>query len=307
MKLVAIVILAGCVDAASSTDQQPVGATQYTEIADFSGTDQGAWFDLVGALGQAFSAQCPATFCTGSYANLTPLSIHCSVTSKRGDVHDCVWTFAGSAVAVDPTSAAIAIDAPTFQCHFAPRTTAPKLVAALAGQADPLHVALPGLDAGIAGTLGACFANPIGATPLGGAPVGATYVAASDYYVTAANLAKWRATQSALVSGFDNLCGDTFCGSDFGDLQSLDLECAVTRSTGNVKACQWLFGGSYAVVGGSGALDVTSRTFHCAIAMKSTLAQLIATITATGTDDPIQRALPGETTSAYDALGGCLP
>jgi hypothetical protein len=41
--------------------------------------------------------------------------------------------------------------------------------------------------------------------------------------------------------------------------------------------------------------------------MHGTLSQLISVWTAAGTDDPIQRPLPGVTTSAYDALGGCLP
>jgi hypothetical protein len=33
----------------------------------------------------------------------------------------------------------------------------------------------------------------------------------------------------------------------------------------------------------------------------------ISTWSAAGTDDPIQRPLPGVTATAYDALTGCLP
>jgi hypothetical protein len=104
------------------------------------------------------------------------------------------------------------------------------------------------------------------------------------------------------------VCGDTFCGSDFGDLQSLALVCSVTKSTGNVKSCSWIFGGSYMLPARNGAEDVTSKSFACNVPVKGTLSQLITVLTATDpTTDAIRRPLPGTTTTAYDALGGCLP
>ena len=48
-------------------------------------------------------------------------------------------------------------------------------------------------------------------------------------------------------------------------------------------------------------------TFKCPVAMKGTLSSFIGVLTAAGTDQPINRPLPGMTTSAYDALLGCLP
>jgi hypothetical protein len=151
-----------------------------------------------------------------------------------------------------------------------------------------------------------CFTHPIGDTPITATSSATpTYVEAADYYTTAANQAKWSSTYAALKLGFDNVCGDTFCGSDYSDLQSLELACSITRSSGNVKSCAWAFGGSYTLVKATGALDLTSRTWTCPVAVHGTLSQLISTVTAPGTVDPIQRPLPGGT-SAYDSIAGCV-
>jgi hypothetical protein len=41
--------------------------------------------------------------------------------------------------------------------------------------------------------------------------------------------------------------------------------------------------------------------------MKSTLSNFMDVLLAPGTEQPINRPLPGMTTSAYEALLGCLP
>ena len=71
-------------------------------------------------------------------------------------------------------------------------------------------------------------------------------------------------------------------GGDYGDLTSLELECAITRSTGNVKGCAWVFGGSYFWVPDdrSSALVTEHHTYRCDFTMKGTLPQLISTWTA---------------------------
>ena len=311
--MVCAAALAGCVADggvdASETEQS--STTTYVDILDFSKTDQGQWYDLIHNLNAQFDQVCGDTFCEGDYANIQPLTFSCSVSSKLGSVKDCAWTFAAAQVDVDPRTAAILVDAPTYQCHFTMKTTAPHLVQLLAGP-DPLHAALPGAPAtapSIYDQLGDCFEHPIGQTPGTFAQTGTlSYVSARDYYTSSAWLDKWYATTAALKDGFDRVCGDTFCGSDFGDLQSMDFTCAITKSTGNVKSCMWTFGGSWHLVAPQGgAQQITASTFKCPVTMKGTLSQLIDTITAPGTDDAIQRPLPGMTTSAYDALGGCLP
>ena len=282
------------------SDQQAAGTTQYVDIMDFGTTDQGAWYDTISKLNQEFIA-------TGEFANITPLTFGCSVSSKEGTVHDCAWSFASADIGIDSKSAAVGVDAPTYVCHTHPKTTAAKLIAQLAGSDDAIHATLPG-SVTIADSFADCFAHPIGGAPLTTTVTSpATYVDADDYYASAASQAKWTATKAALVLGFNNICGDTFCGSDFGDLESLALTCSITKSSGNIKSCMWVFGGSWHQPDKTGALDVTAKTFSCPFDVHGTLPQLITTITAAGTDEPIQRALPGGTASSYDALGGCLP
>jgi hypothetical protein len=319
MKLVSLLLvsvaLGGCVAMAGgedgTQDEQAATSTTYVDILDFSKTDQGQWYDLIHNLNAQFDQVCGDTFCEGDYANIQPLTFSCSVSSKLGSVKDCAWTFAAAQVDVDPRSAAVMVDAPTYQCHFKMKTTAQKLVALLAG-ADPLHATLPGAPVAtpsIYSQLGDCFAHPIGQTPGTFAQTGTlSYVSASDYYSTDANIAKWNAAKAALKDGFDRVCGDTFCGSDFGDLQAMDFTCAITKSTGNVKSCTWTFGGSWHLVAAQGgAQQITASTFKCPVTMRGTLSTLIDVLTSTGTEEPIHRKLPGLTTSAYDALGGCLP
>jgi hypothetical protein len=291
------ILLSACALAGGddATNAQESGATQYVGIADFSGIDQGAWFDAAHGLNDQFTA-------SGEYPGIVPLSFNCSVTSKLGSVHDCAWTFASAPAQVDGTTAAIAVDAATYQCHVHPKTTAAKLIPLLS-----LHGALPGMGS-IDDTLADCFAHPIGGTALPPPSSGTTYVEASAYYATAAYQAKWQAANAAVVLGFDNVCGDTFCGGDFGDMESLDLACAITKSSGNVKSCSWIIGGSYALPAANGTESVTSQTWRCDFTMHGTLPQLIAVWTGTDpANDVIHRPLPGVITSAYDALLGCLP
>jgi hypothetical protein len=312
--LIVSAVLTGCIAAggeADGSETEQASTTTYVDILDFSKTDQFQWYDLIHNLNHEFDQVCGDTFCEGDYANIQPLTFSCSVSSKAGSVKDCAWTFAAAQVDVDPRTAAIVVDAPTFQCHFAMKTTAVRLTQLLAGS-DPLHAALPGAPAAtpsIYDQLSECFEHPIGQTPGTFAETGPlSYVSARDYYTSAAGIERWYAGTTALKSGFDNICGDTFCSGDFGDLQAMDFTCAVTKSTGNVKSCMWTFGGSWHLVAAQGgAQQITANTFRCKVAMTGTLSKFLDVLTAPGTDQPINRPLPGMTTSAYDALLDCLP
>ncbi|HUS30673.1 MAG TPA: hypothetical protein VMZ53_19320 [Kofleriaceae bacterium] len=306
--------LTGCLADGGGVDgdqTEQESTTTYVDILDFSQTDQSQWYDLIHNLNHQFDAVCGDTFCEGEYSNIQPLTFSCSVSSKAGSVKDCAWTFAAAQVDVDPRTAAIVVDAPTFQCHFQMKTTAKRLVGILAG-ADPLHAALPGAPAAtpsIYDQLSACFQHPIGQTPGTFAETGSlSYVSARDYYTSSAGIERWAAGKAALKDGFDRVCGDTFCSGDFGDLQAMDFTCAITKSTGNVKSCMWTFGGSWHLVAEhGGAQQITQSTFKCPVLMKGTLSKFLDVLLAPGTDQPINRPLPGMTTSAYEALLGCLP
>jgi len=297
--VICLMLVAGCAVGPESAEDTQQSATQYVDIADFGSIDQGAWFDARDKLNAEFAALGQP---------YTPLSVFCSVSSKLGSVKDCAWTFASSQAAVDANTAAIAFDVPTFQCHFHPKTTAKNLVTLLESSSDALHEPLPGMTSSIYDSLAACFADPIGATSIDVATSATpTYVDASAYYATAANQAKWTAAYAELKSGFDNVCGDTFCSSDYSDLWSMQLACAITKSTGNVKGCTWAFAGSFATVAASGELEITSQSWQCPLAVKGTISQMIAALTSTtDTNDGVHRVLPGGAI-AYDSIAGCLP
>lgn len=306
--LASLLALSACAtggDDPFAADEQEAGSTTYVDILDFSKIDQGRWYDTIRHLDTKFVELCSDGSCGGPYETLTPLTFGCSVSSKLGRLHECVWTFATSNLQVDTRNARVLADVPMFQCHITSNIYVNKLVPLLEGD-DPLRVVLPGSES-IMKQLSVCFDNPIGMNPGELAKLGTeSYVSATDYYTTAANQQKWTAAKAALVHGFDNVCGDTFCSSDFGDLQALDFECSITKSTGNVKSCTWAFAGSYHVVPEkSGALQTTTRAWKCDVPVKGTLSQLISTLTAVGTTDAIRRPLPGTTKTAYDALLDC--
>ncbi len=310
--------MTGCLAQGGSDDSESTEqdvTTTYVDILDFEKTDQGQWYDTIHALNDQFNQECGDTYCEGDWSNLVPLTFACSVSSKAGSVKDCVYTFAAAQVDVDPRNAAIVVDAPVFKCSIKMKTTAVKLEKLLSTASDKLRTPLPGAPAGattIGEQLSDCFDHPIGAMPGGFSTTGTEkYVSARDYYKSSAGMDRWYATTKALVDGFDRVCGDTFCGSDYGDLQAMDFTCAITKSSGNVKTCMWTFGGSYHVTPEHGGLlDVTAQTFECPVDVDGSLSKLMDTLTAPqvpGQPTPIHRPLPGKTTSAYDALLGCLP
>jgi hypothetical protein len=294
-------------DASTSAVGEESSSTTYVDMYDFPGIDQDAFVSLESQLAQAFANVCGDTFCEGDYVNLTPMTLACSVTSKLGDVHDCAWTFAGSLEAVDPTTSAISVDAPSFQCHFAAKTTGAKLIAFLSSQTDPLNATLPGETTSIYDALVPCFQNPIGKTPVTFTDATKpTYVEASDYYKSGSYQAQWSKAKAALANGFYDVCGDTFCDGDYNPIVPMDFVCSVTASTGNVKDCKWVFEGSYAFPGKGGVEAVSAKSWTCDVPMKGTLSQLMSVVNATNTTGVLDRTLPGGTATAYDALLNCL-
>ncbi|HEY0251191.1 MAG TPA: hypothetical protein VGC41_06670 [Kofleriaceae bacterium] len=299
---ISLLALTACATTGDSdqANEQDSSGTSYSFIEDMTGNYDG-WFGINRQLAANFDDVCGDTFCEGDWTNIQPLRVYCSVTSKRGDIKDCAWAFTASTHEVNGDGKVLA-DAVTFQCHFKPATTATKLIAALGGT-DPLHTTLPGMGS-IYDAIGDCFESPIGDNPINLAP-GEVYVDAANYYQSAAGSNKWYQATQNLHKGFDDVCGDTFCGSDYSDVQALDLGCSITKSTGNVKACTWNFGGSFAQINKLGSLAVTSKTWSCGVQVHGTISQMAEILTASGTDNPIQRALPGGV-SAYDSIAGCV-
>jgi hypothetical protein len=313
--LPAALLLASCASE-NGADETTPGATSDTEDLESAGSyvhimdywktaaDQDRWTSLRQALDGAFDNICGDTFCGGDYSNLHSLGLDCSVSKRTGRVAECVWTFVGSQAAVDAASGKLTVDAPSFQCHVATKSTANALVKGL--EADPLHAQVPGAKTSLYDALVPCFAKPIGATPLPAQTKG-TFVEALDSFKTGADQNAWISARQQLTDSFDQICGDTFCDGDYGFIQSLAFTCSARSTTNTLGACAWVFGGAYNDVDvNKGGLTVNVKSSRCAVPVKGKATDLAQVLTVAGPLPAIRRPLPGGTATAYDALLGCL-
>jgi hypothetical protein len=117
-----------------------------------------------------------------------------------------------------------------------------------------------------------------------------------------ADLDRWYTARAGLLTGFDDVCGDTFCEGDFSNLAHVALGCSITQS-GYVKECTWVFGGSIEYIGKLGGYTIDARTFACTVPVQ---AQSSAFLGALGTSNPLRAPLPTTGASFYDSLMGCL-
>lgn len=137
--------------------------------------------------------------------------------------------------------------------------------------------------------------------------------AAADGYVDARlhpnQIAGWdrfRRVEDALVRGFNQVCGDTFCEGEYGNLQPQRFRCSVHAATGVVHECVWTFAGSTARVDArTGEVVVDAPSWACTVPLtyRTRLSDLLAALEA---GDPLDAALPDTSTSLYDALTDCL-
>lgn len=134
----------------------------------------------------------------------------------------------------------------------------------------------------------------------------AGHVDARDHPSPGAGAAAFILMERALVRGFDDICGDTFCEGDYSNLRALQLRCAVTRGEGRVTRCLWSFVGSQAWVEGDRPVpEVDARTWACALPVTpgTPLSLLLSTWS---TRDALDTPLPGSAASPYEALTDCL-
>ena len=153
---------------------------------------------------------------------------------------------------------------------------------------------------------GAAIVSDDSEDPSATSPAG-TYDDAIDH-LSDADLARFTTLRTKLASSFDDICGDTYCGGDYNEIEPLELTCSITVATGAVKQCAYVFGGTYATLNDkTGTVTSHAKTFTCKFTVNGTMTTLLDTLMAANVTDPLQTALPGATTTIYDALGGCLP
>ncbi|WP_281852823.1 hypothetical protein [Dyella sp. GSA-30] len=112
-----------------------------------------------------------------------------------------------------------------------------------------------------------------------------------------------------LTRDFDAVCGDTFCESDYSNIQSLRLRCSVERATGVMGECIWTFAGSYEDVDPvNGRVQVDARVWNCKapLAAGTSIEHFYAALEGSHLMDAIDAPLPGTKLSLYDGLTDCL-
>ncbi|MGE6331889.1 hypothetical protein [Stenotrophomonas sp. NPDC077659] len=134
------------------------------------------------------------------------------------------------------------------------------------------------------------------------------YVDARLYPDQASGWQRFGDVERALVAGFDDVCGDTFCEGEYYNLQAMRLRCSVERATGHVAHCIWTFAGSNTSVKGDGRIDADLRSYACplSLAAGTPLETLLQAWEAVPARDSIDVPLPGTSRSVYDGLTECL-
>lgn len=114
--------------------------------------------------------------------------------------------------------------------------------------------------------------------------------------------------EKALVRGFNDICGDTFCEGEYYNLRAMRLRCSVNQARGTLGSCLWTFAGSNASVRQDGHIEVDVRTFTCPLQLApgTPLQAFLRALESVPAADAINVALPGTTESVYEGLLGCI-
>lgn len=115
---------------------------------------------------------------------------------------------------------------------------------------------------------------------------------------------QWAQIRIGLRDGFDEICGDTFCGGDWTNLYSLGFQCSVSSKIGKVRECLWTFAGSQEQVSAAdGKVNSSIAFFECRVRPGGNASQLVAALAG---DDPLRAEVPGLGGSIYDQLSDCF-
>lgn len=286
-------------DDASSVTEGELTARHTDIFSVLSARDLEKWIPARRALARGLAKHCATTDCAG-LKDVASVELECAATASRKQVRSCVWVVGGSTEVVDAATGEAHGEARVLSCNAALSSTAHAFVTALADAGEDALEAPVLAGGSFRSALDACFAAaPRPATPL---PTTGDY-ASIESVLTAPARARWAATKAKLPDAFDDACGDTFCEGEYQDISALGLSCATNRTSGAVTTCTWSFALANTRVAEDGTVGAETSTTRCAIAVGAPASDLVA---ALDVDEPLHAALPGRTTSLFDALIDCL-
>lgn len=133
-----------------------------------------------------------------------------------------------------------------------------------------------------------------------------THVDLVDFPTLQANWDRFHDLQRRLTTGFDDVCGDTFCEGEFSDIQPFRLRCAVERHTGDVSECRWAFAASEVEVDdATGRIVARQPTWLCRLPVPAGTS-VETLFRALAGPNALFARLPGAEVSVYEAVGDCL-
>lgn len=286
-------------DDARSVTEGDLTARHTDIFSVLSARDLEKWIPARRALARGLAEHCATADCAG-LKDVASVELECAATASRKQVRSCLWVVGGSTEVVDAATGEARGEARVLSCNAALSSSAHAFVTALA-EAGKEALDAPVLGGGsFRSAVDACFA----AAPRPAPPPATTGDFASvEAVLTGPEKARWAAMKAKLPDAFDDVCGDTFCEGEYEDISALGLSCATNRKTGEVTTCTWSFALASTRVAEDGTVGADSSTARCTIPVGAPAADLV---TALDVDDPLHAALPGKTTTLFDALVDCL-
>lgn len=111
---------------------------------------------------------------------------------------------------------------------------------------------------------------------------------------------------------FDDVCGDTFCEGEFGNLTSMGINCAIDAND-VIKACIWTFSGSTVDIDPTtGDFITNAKSFTCDLSLHGPRAQVEAFLLQVASKSEFfgeglrQIVIPGGDKTLFEVLSDCI-
>lgn len=116
---------------------------------------------------------------------------------------------------------------------------------------------------------------------------------------------RWHDVRRALVKGFEDTCGDTFCEGDFGNWRTVRLTCASTHKTKKMTGCAWVFADNIDYVSAAtGSFATDARLFACPVVTGSNANDFLDALSSSPA--PLRTTLPGTSKSFFENIADCF-
>jgi hypothetical protein len=132
------------------------------------------------------------------------------------------------------------------------------------------------------------------------------YVDISEYLPTWQERDAWIDVQYELKLDFMDVCGDTFCEGEYGNLEALSYRCSARKDTGEIGECVFVIAASSEEIAPTdGTVQVSLHQWRCVspLAPHTDASQLVAALKGR---QPLHTKLPGTDRTLYDGLVDCL-